>query len=1072
MELQKNSNLAPQKQAFHQKSWVWIVSFLLFAMTSGLAFTADAFGQTGSAKITGTVVFAETQETIIGANIFIKGTTTGTVSDFDGKYSIEAKIGDVLVFSFVGTKSQEHLVTGSTVLNVKLTADALMLDEFVVVGYGLQKKSDVSGSVSTVNMDDLSKTKAADPIQSLQGLASGVTVTNVSGEPGTEATINIRGVTTLGENQPLVLIDGVPGSLSNLSQEEIESISILKDAAASAIYGTKAAGGVILVQTKRGERDKDFKVSYSMNYTLQSVDHFYEVADAAEYKEIYSMVASTDPSKTSAEAILLAEQNGLPIGEFNGIRFAADDYAFNYDRKENGVPVYANVNWQDEMFRNTGAQQHSILITGGGKNSNMSLSGNYTDQKGTLIGSGFKKGGFRFTSDLTKNWLKLGQSISYTKRDGSSFNSVGYGQMYDVISAIPHVQIYNPNNDGGYGGYINDMPEGIRANPVARALLPNTDFSNEYLSVNGNAEVTFTKNLKYKFNLGFQSDNLYNFNFTPTYYVSPQDFSDQNYLNETRTRSTEWIAENLLTYSKLFGSRHQVDALLGYSAEQNKFRLLGAKGEDIPYNELPVLDLATQLKEVASNGLEKTMASTFGRINYSLDGKYHLQTSFRRDGSSNFGSENKYGFFPSVSLAWNISQESFFNIPLISDLKLRASYGQLGNDRIPSYLYIQGITSGFFYVNGMNELVTGMTGFNLANKDIKWETTTTSNFGLDLRMWNDRLLFTADYFQKTTKDILVEVNLPLSYGGATSQIMNAATVDNNGFELSAEWREKIGDFKYSIGGNFTTYKNKVVSLGTRTEPIWGTDVDWNSGSVTRTAIGESISEFYVWKTNGIFQNQAEIDEWNKQGATDESGNFSPLQPNAAPGDLRFVDVDGNGVLDDKDRTHAGSPIPDFTYSLNLRLEYKGFDMYALFYGVQGNEIFNGLKYRSERLDNYWNYSKDALNAWTPQNTNTNIPRATREDLNGNRRVSDRFIEDGSYLRLRTLQLGYTLPQSALSFLHFDKVRVYVGGNNLFTATSYSGYDPEVFGDDVLNRGVDWGRYPLFKSFIFGLDLTF
>lgn len=1072
MELQQKTKSAESKQAFHPGSKMWIVVLLIFSMTSGLAFTAEAFGQAGSEKITGTVVFKESQETIIGANIFIKGTTTGTVSDFDGNYSLNANIGDVIVYSFIGTKSQEHVVTGSATVNIALAADDMMLDEFVVVGYGLQKKSDVSGSVSTVNMDDLAKTKSADPIQSLQGLASGVTVTSLSGEPGVEAQINIRGVTTLGENQPLILIDGVPGSLSNLSQEEIESVSILKDAAASAIYGTKAAGGVILVQTKRGERDKDFKVSYSMNYTLQSVDHFYDVTDAAQYKQVYSMVASTDPSKTSAEAIQFAEQNGMPIGEFNGIRFAADDYAWNYDRLENGVPVYANTNWQDEMFRTSGAHQHAILITGGGKNSNMSLAGNFTDQTGTLIGSGFKKGGFRFTSDITKNWLKLGQSVSYTKRNGSYFNSVGYGQMYDVVSAIPQVHVYDANNDGGYGGYFNDMPEGIRANPVARALLPTADYSNEYLTINGNAEITFFKDLKYKLNVGFQSNNNYSFDFMPTFYVSPQDFRDENILTETRTRSSEWIAENLLMYTKQFGSRHNIDALLGYSAEENKFRLLSAQGEDNPYNELPVLDLTTQLKEVGSRGLNKTMLSTFGRINYTLDSKYHLQASFRRDGSSNFGSENRYGFFPSVSAAWNISDEDFFNVPNVSDLKLRASFGQLGNDRIPSYLYIQAITGGFFYVNGLNELITGMTGFNLANQDIKWETTTTYNFGIDLRMWNDRLLFTADYFQKTTKDILVEVNLPLSYGGATNQIMNAATVDNNGFEFSVEWREKIGEVRYSVGGNFTAYKNKVVSLGTRTEPIWGTDVDWNSGSVTRTAIGESISEFYVWKTNGIFQNQAEIDEWNKQGSTDENGVFTPLQPNAQPGDIRFVDIDGNGVLDDKDRTGLGSPIPDFTYSLNLRLEYKGFDLYALFYGVQGNKLFNGLKYRTERLDNYWNYSEDALNAWTPMNTNTDIPRASREDLNGNRRVSDRFIEDGSYFRLRTLQIGYTLPKSVLSIINIDKVRVYVGGNNLFTATSYSGYDPEVFGDDVLNRGVDWGRYPLFRSFIFGLDLTF
>ncbi len=1031
-----------------------------------------ALGQT--ATIQGEVVDKMTGELLPGATIAIEGTTQGTVTDIDGKFTLSLSSGTVkLRVSFMGYIT-EHLSLELenqqvTTLRIELYPDIETLEEFVVIGYGIQRKSDISGSIVSVNVDEINKIRGTNAVTALQGLAPGVSITHTSGTPGAGANINIRGITTLNTNTPLVIIDGVPGELSNVSQEEIESITILKDASAAAIYGTRAAGGVILIQTKRGKKGQDFQISYSGSYSWQQADNFLEMTNAEEYKKVYAMVASTDPTRTSPEAIANAIAAGRPVGEFNGIEFVADDYAWNYNRLENGNPVYANTDWQREMFQTAGTHQHNLMITGGGENSNMSLSLNHADQGGTLIGSDYKRSGLRLNSDITKNNLQLGQSFSFHRQEGSQFSSSGFGQMYDVLSTIPHIHLYNEENKGGYGGYFNDM--GVYQNPVATALLPENTYSNEYLNLNGYLQYNFSDKLAYKFVAGFNSNNGYGFGFTPDYYVSPQQMRDRNVINESRSRYEKWMAENFITYNDVFDGVHNVDGMIGYSAERSKTRGLWGRGESLPFNEQNVPENATELFDIGGTAWSQTMASAFGRLGYNYDNKYYLQANYRYDASSVFGSGNRYGHFPSISTAWTLSNEDFFQSNLITDLKLRASYGILGNQQIPSYLYQARLSSGFDYVDGDGELIPGMIGFTLANPDIKWETTTTTNIGVDLRMFNDQFVYSLDIFDKETKDILVFIPLPLSFGGAGSQMMNAATVNNKGLEMSAQWRETRNDFSYSIGANFTTYKNEVISLGTR-EAIFGNNVDFNSGYVTVTDVGGSVSEFRVYKTAGIFQNWDEVNEWNQQGFTDDNGVFHPLQPNAQPGDIRFVDVDGDGRLDAEDRVKAGSPIPDFEFSFNTSLQWKGFDLYALFTGVYGNEIFNGMRYRTERMDNYWNYSKATLDAWTPDNPSTDMPRATTEDLNGNRRVSDRFIEDGSYLRLKTLQLGYTLPSEILRNTALQSCRLYLSGQNLLTFTSYSGYDPEVYGDAVYNRGIDWGRYPLFKSFILGVDIRF
>jgi TonB-linked SusC/RagA family outer membrane protein len=1022
-------------------------------------------------KITGVVVLGETNEPLVGANITIKGTITGTVSAQDGSYSIEASLGDVLVFSFIGTKTQERVVTSESKINVTLHPDDLTIDELVVIGYGVQRKSDLSGSVVSVNMDEVNKVRTTNALQALQGVAPGVSVITTSGAPGAGASILIRGITTLNDNDPLYIIDGVPGDFRNISQEEIESITIIKDASAAAIYGTRGAAGVVHVQTKRGKKGEGVKVSYAGNYNWQSPVKFLDMLTAEEYKKVYSMIASTDPNKNSAAAIAAAQAAGRPVGTFNGIQFAADEYAWNFNKVDGGKPVYGNTNWQDEMFRSAGTQQHTVVITGGTDHTNMSLSSSFTEQQGTMIGSDFTRGSVRFNSDLTKRWFKAGQSFSYNRRQGTNFLSTGPGQMFDILSALPHMQVNNNENKGGYGGPFDGMPVTAK-NPIASALLPESTYSNDYLALNGYAEISFTKNLKYKFNAAYDVNNYYNFYFSPEYFVSIEQQIDKDYLSEERTGYNKWLVENLVTYSNTFADVHNVDVLLGYSAESSNSRNLYAKGEKLNNPEQPILMENLESIIINSSLGEEALASAFGRLSYSYQRKYHLQANVRRDGSSKFGKINRYGVFPSVSAAWAISRESFFNVPHVNDLKLRASYGIVGNDRIPNYLTQPSIAQLGRYVDGDNNLVLGFLMWNLAYDGLKWETTKTTNTGLDLLMFDNRLNFSTDYYIKRTDDILVLVPLTTSWGGATSATLNAADVRNKGFELLVGWKEKRGELFYNLGATFSTFNNEVMSLGSRTEPIRGGAIDFNVNPVTRTLVGGGVSDFWGYKTAGLFNSQAEIDEWNKQGFTDENNVFNPLQPFAQPGDIRFVDANGDGKLDEDDVVKLGSSLPKFEYSFNLGAQWKGFDVYAMFNGVYGNQIFNALRYRTERLNNYWNKSKSTLNAWTPQNTNTIIPRATVEDMNNNRAISDIYLESGSFLRLKTLQIGYTLPKSIVSSLSFDQCRVYVSGQNLLTLTSYSGYDPEVAGSGIFSKGVDWGRYPLFRSFIIGVDIKF
>lgn len=1050
-----------------RKKGQWVMGKIFGLLLCSLLVSAQMVGYSqtnggapsGERTVTGTVVDSGNQP-LPGVSVIVKGTTKGTSTDTDGKFSIVLQPNEVvLLFSFVGMKAQEVELGSQSSIVVTLLEDTQDLEEVVVVGYGVQKKKDLSGSVASVKVDDLSKVKSTNPLQALQGLAPGVSVISNSGAPGAGATINIRGITTLNNNSPLFIIDGVPGDFSNISSDEIESITVLKDASAAAIYGARAAGGVVFVQTRRGKMNSDFKISYSTNSAMQQVVNLIDMCTPEQYKQVYAMIAATDPAKTDPAAVAGA----AVVGEFNGIQFAADDYAWNYNRTVDGAPVYGNTDWQKEMFRNAWQQQHSLSIVGGGQNSNISISGNYAKQEGTMIGSDFERKGLRVNSDLKKGRLKIGESFSFNRKSGSNLVSSGYGQTYDMLYALPHIPVYNSQNLGGYSGYYNGMP--IVKNPVGNALIPQSNYSTDYLVANGYAEVDIIEGLKYKLNGGFSSESGYSFYFRPKYFMSTIDQEQKGYLSETRSRYDYWIIENLLTYNKTIGD-HSFDALAGYSAEEETSRNLYGKAEGFNYEDLPVLALGQENKEVNSVEGTSAMVSIFGRVNYSYKGKYLLQANVRRDGSSKFGSDNRYGVFPSFSAAWRINKEDFFNVESISDLKLRASYGLIGNDRIGDYRYTQYVSGGFYYPMGVDQhQVLGMRGFNLANEGIKWETTATANVGFDLAMLDNRLTLSTDVYKKRTEDILVNVSLPLSFGGEYSQLLNAATVENNGVELVLGWREVKNDFSYGFVGTFSTSTNKVVSLGGNGEPVWGGDIDYNSGSVTRTMVGGSISEFTVYVTDGIFQSIGEVN-----AHVNEAGDL--LQPNAQPGDIRFRDANGDGILDQEDKVKVGSPLPDFEYSLSFNAAYKGFDVALMFTGVYGNEIFNGVKYITESMKEYRNYSANALNAWTPQNKNTDVPRAVKDDPNGNSRVSDRFVEDGSYFRLKTLQVGYSLPASLLSKVKVDALRLYVGANNVFTITNYSGYSPEIVGGNIYNRGIDFGAYPLFRNINFGVELKF
>jgi TonB-linked SusC/RagA family outer membrane protein len=980
--------------------------------------------------ITGRVTSGSDNTGLPGVTVMEKGTDNGTVTNINGEYTINVTEEDaVLVFSFVGFTTQEVPVEGRTEIDVALVEDVKALEEVVVVGYGTETRANLTSAVASVKQENIEKYATGNVGDAIQGQMAGVEVTSNSGQPGSGVDIKIRGTSSLGNNNPLYLIDGVPSDINNISPNDIESIEVLKDGASAAIYGSRAANGVVLITTKRA-RAGEFRLNLNGYFGIESLANKIPVMNAEQH--VRSM-----------------------------------NQAYVNDGQE---PFYSNspesygkgTDWSDEFYSTAPVQNINLNFAGGSETAKINTSLDYFDQEGIALNTGFKRLSARINSEFKRGKFTFTENMNafISRTDNTNNNAV-----WRVLEMPPTVPIYNPDNEGGYGGTYGDMFDIM--SPVAAQNLMTNYTKNDF--VRGNFTINYEpiNNLKIKLNTGGSFNNGYNSNHIKTYELGTLQ-NPLSSLSENRNRNINWLVEGTADY-EIDLNKQNFKFLVGVSAQKDSYRNTYGYGRGLPNNEITVLGATTQDMSVGGTEWNHTLASQFGRLSYNFDDRYLASATIRRDGSSRFAADNRWGVFPSVSLGWRVANEAFFpQDGFFSDFKVRASYGELGNQEIGNYAFSALINSSHHYPFGVDQSLNfGATQMNLASPSIKWETNVSKNIGIDLSMLQNTLSFTFDYFENNSKDLLVRVPIPMTNGSNLNPYQNIGEIRNRGFELNANWIKDIGDFQMALSGNLSSVNNKVLRLGSGEQTIWSGAPYHLAENTTLTQEGGEVAAFHLIQTAGIFQSQEEIDNYTY---TDPSGNTSQIQPSAVPGDIRFVDANNDGVIDAEDRVWSGSAMPDFTYGFNVELNWKNFDLSASFYGTEGNKIYNGTAYTIEGMANFTNMSTVLLNAWTEENP-SDIPRLTRLDPNRNGRTSsDRFLEDGSYFRLRNLQLGYTVPSDFLEKMKVDRLRIYLAGQNLFTITDYTGYNPDIY-SGLLNRGVDTGIYPYSKTFRIGLQVS-
>lgn len=1008
-------------------------------------------------KITGRVL-DQNGDPIPGATVKVEGSQTGTITDVDGYFSLDLPSdAKSLIFSFVGMETQKINIQGQTNLVVTLKESVLNIDEVVVVGYGIQKKSDLTGAVTSVKGEKLSKIATSNPVEGLQGRMAGVSVTSIGGAPGGSMDIKIRGASTLNNNNPLVIIDGVPGSMFMLNPSDIASVEVLKDGAAAAIYGTEAANGVILITTKKGE-EGDLKVNFSAKWASQVRTSKIDMANASQYLKVANMLYEN------------AGQEKPP--------FLNQSYQVDTD-------------WQEEVMRTAPMQEYNVSFSGGNKNTTFYLSGSWMDQEGTIIGSDFQKASLRSKIDFQDNWLKGGINISYNETERDNL-SMSIREVYEIIPIVP---VYDETKPDGFGFPDSDeagMP--ANNNPVGVEHFNDSNYEVHYFSGTGYLTFDLFKGLNFRFEAGLRNSESHSFWHHPSYNVNSKEEVLFPGVYETRSNWREFNINNLLNYSHSFGE-HSINLLAGYVAKKETSDWMDA-GIDGFKKVYGVEDGSLVSEEVATGFLDEyfntldagqdgqasvggsrttyTRASILGRLNYSYKNRYLLQATIRRDGSSKFGPDSRYGTFPSVALGWRISEESFLdNLTVLSNLKLRASYGVLGNENSLSlYEYMALMTTStteyLSYSKGVGESIwIGTIARDLENKKFRWETTKTTNIGFDFGFWQNKLSGSFNFYNNQTSDMLVNKPIPPSAGLNTPRV-NFGEMKNNGVEVELTWQNSMGKLNYTIFGSLSTTHNEVTKLGYEDESIAGYGLKYGTEHfVNQTRVGKPLGAFFLYQVDGIFQNEQEVIEHNAKGA-----DGVPLQPNAEPGDIRFKDVNNDGVINDDDKVYSGTPIPKYNYSFSFDADYKGFDFSLLLHGAGGHKIYNGNRYYYESMLTARNFLASTVNAWTPENKNTDIPRAVLGDPNQNSRESTRFLEKGDFLRIKNIQLGYSLPSKVSNQLKLSNVRFYISGQNLFTITDYSGQDPEVGSSNVLSPGLDTALYPISKIYLFGVQLSF
>ncbi|ARK10585.2 TonB-dependent receptor [Fibrella sp. ES10-3-2-2] len=1026
--------------------------------------TPTGSGQVALEEVITGRITDQTGEGIPGVNIVVKGTQRGAVTDAEGRYQITVPDQNaVLTYSFVGYVKQEVTVGSRSTIDIVLESDTNSLNEVVVVGYGTQRKSSLTGAIASVSEKEISTLPVPNISQALQGRAAGVTVTN-NGAPGEAPIIRIRGVGTINNANPLYVVDGVPvGDGSNIDPKDVQSVEVLKDASAAAIYGSRAANGVILITTKRSN-SKKLSVNLDSYVGVQSAWRKLPLLNRDQY-----IAYGTDLLNNGDAYFGRPAGSSLPPRWLTGLDQPIYPGATQTFRQ-------TDTDWQDEMFRNAAIQQHRLELTGGNDVSKFFLSGGFFSQDGIMIGTNYKRGNLRLNSDhkLGKR-VSLGQTLylSYdTRRIEQNGGSIGT-QIRNIINTIPYLPVYNPNNLGGFEGARN-VDGTDPSNPVRNSLLNSntlestTVFSTLYL------DVELVPGLKYRFQGGINIYNSIGRTVNPSFDSGPGGFASLSYANITQDRgqSIAPILTNQLSYNKVFG-KHTINATAVAEQQTSVFSNINVGGTNSITN---VIVEPTNLASprIGAGRFESAIISYVGRLNYEYAGKYLLGVSFRRDGSSKYAPGKKWGNFPALSAGWRVSEESFMkSLPVFTELKIRGSYGLVGNNNIGDYGYQATLSSDPYYEFDRTTSIQsqGYTVRKLANQDLKWESVEMSNIGLDASLLNGKVSFSFDYFNNLTRDMVLNRPIPPSMGYDEAPLANVGSVRNRGIEIQAGYQATSGALTWSLSGNLSAVRNKVISLGDEGNTIFGGD--WYGDNLSRTEVGQPIGYFYGYLTDGIFQNQGEIDAW-KAKTTDAVANVN--SPN--PGDLRFVDVNGDGVINPSDKVNLGHFLPKFTYGTNFSARWKGLDLSLFVQGVQGNQIYSTVKYNLEGMTRLFNAGTAVLNRWITPGQVTDVPRAVAGDPNLNARASNRFVESGSYVRLKNLTIGYALPSTWLtpfgsSFI--SKARVYVSTTNLFTITGYkSGYDPEIgsFGGSSLTNGIDYGQYPQARTIMAGLQLGF
>lgn len=1038
------------------KLFISLISTVIFMIMGTISVSA------ANHPVKGTVIDEKTNTTLIGVSVLVEGTSTGTVTDIDGNFSIDVPSpNSVLVFSYVGYTTQKVNLNGKSKINVILEEDTKNLDEVIVVGYGTQKKSVVTGAISKVSAKDLQDQVTPRLEDALKGRTSGVTVASNSGSPGTASSVSIRGITSINSSSPLYVIDGVPienGGLDFLNQSDIESIEVLKDAASGAIYGTRAAAGVILITTKKGAIG-GFKVNVNSYYGTQAPEHTLSLTNATQYATLRneSLVAAGQAPKYSDPASL-----------------------------------GAGTDWQSVAFNNDARiQNYEVSLSGGSEKSTIYSSFGYFSQQGIVASSisNYSRLSARFNTNTKMNkWLTFGNNLSFSHIKSQGITENGY--YGDILSSSVHLDPTTPivvtdptvltqaryaNNSNLLVRDANGNPYGISdvvgqemTNPAAKMAIQQGNY-NWADKVVGNVflEIEPIKNLKIRSTIGGELSFWGSETYNPLNYLSAT--SNNTALNSyTRSynRKLDWTWTNTISYTGAFNLHHYT-ALLGTEARD----ISDVKGTNLTYSGIPSTNFQTASMNysipsanITGWGYENQpyrLSSIFARLNYDYDGKYMFTGIIRRDGSSHFGSNNVYGYFPSASAGWLISNEAFWKQNSVVDmLKLRVGYGINGNDNLPPFQYTSVIKSLGGYVFGNDQVKTGYGPQTVANPDLRWEQTSQFNVGIDAVLFKN-LTATVEVFNKTTTGMLMQIKLPGYIGAAANPYGNVASMYNNGIELDLGYHFNVSGLRVDLKGNASYIENKITNIGTN-DFLTNANMQASSYEVSRKVVGQPVNEFYGFQTAGIFQTQAEINSYkNSSGAL--------IQPNAVPGDFKWVDINGDGVINDKDRTFLGNPTPNLAYGFTVNLAYKDFDLVIFGQGVSGNKIFQELR----RLDILTaNYQTSALSRWIGEGTSNTYPRLTDNDTNGNfTKPSNFYLEDGSYFRIKNLQLGYNVPKKFLQKIQFEKARIYASANNLLTLTKYTGYDPEIGGSqDVF--GIDRGVYPQARSFMLGIDVTF